>query len=109
MRQMREYDWPGNIRELEGVIQRAIISSSGPVLELADSLRRRQREEGAPLPRVLSSSISGLRKIERDHIVATLHDASWRIAGPRGAAARLGLPASTLRSKMKKLGIERPA
>jgi transcriptional regulator with GAF, ATPase, and Fis domain len=109
MRQMREYDWPGNIRELEGVIQRAIISSSGPVLELADSLRRRQQEAGAQLPRVLSSNISGLRKIERDHIVATLHDAKWKIAGPRGAAARLGLPASTLRSKMKKLGIERPA
>lgn len=107
MRQMRDYDWPGNVRELEGVIQRAIISSSGPILELAGSLSRQQKEPRAVLPQVLHSNISGLRHVERDHIVGTLQETSWKIAGPRGAAERLGIPASTLRSKMKKLGIER--
>ncbi len=107
MRQMRDYDWPGNVRELEGVIQRAIISSSGPILELAGSLGGRQKEPRAVLPQVLRSNISGLRQIECDHIVDTLQETSWKIAGPRGAAVRLGIPASTLRSKMKKLGIER--
>lgn len=109
MRQMRDYDWPGNIRELEGVVQRAIISSSGPILELAGSLSRRRDEAATDLPQVLSASISGLRHIEREHIVATLDGANWKISGSHGAAARLGVPASTLRSKMKKLGIERPA
>ncbi len=108
MRQMRDYDWPGNIRELEGVVQRAIISSSGPILELAGSLSNRNDEPRADLPLVLSSNFGDLRKIERDHIVEILHSVSWKISGASGAAARLGLPASTLRSKMKKLGIVRP-
>jgi transcriptional regulator with GAF, ATPase, and Fis domain len=108
MRHMRAYDWPGNIRELEGVVERAIISSSGPILELAGTLTRRTDETRAKLPQVLSTSFNGLRQIERDHIVETLQDTNWKISGSRGAAARLGIPASTLRSKMKKLGIERP-
>lgn len=109
MRQMRDYDWPGNIRELEGVVERAIISSTGPILELAGSLSRRRDEATPGLPRVLSASIGGLRQVEREHIVATLEDARWKISGSDGAAARLGIPASTLRSKMKKLGIQRQA
>ncbi len=116
MQQINDYPWPGNIRELEGVIQRAIISTTGPVLELAEPLivsrspsqdvsRFGNRSE---LPRVISSSVSNLHSVERDHIISTLEETGWKISGKLGAATKLGLPASTLRSKMKKLQIFRP-
>ncbi|MDJ0700765.1 MAG: helix-turn-helix domain-containing protein, partial [Woeseiaceae bacterium] len=60
------------------------------------------------LPRVISSSISELKAVEREHILTVLEESDWRISGDRGAATRLGIPPSTLRSKMKKLAIERP-
>jgi transcriptional regulator with GAF, ATPase, and Fis domain len=105
MDQLRRYDWPGNVRELEGIVQRALISSTGPVLNLAARLvsgagEDRQLEGPAP--------ISDLKLIEREHIVAVLEDAKWKISGGYGAAAKLGIPPSTLRSKMKKLSINRP-
>jgi len=106
MRQLRAYRWPGNIRELEGIVQRALISSKGPVLELAEPLISSHPDDD--IPRILSSTISDLKLVERDHIVAVLDDTRWKISGSNGAAAQLGIPPSTLRSKMKKLGIERP-
>ncbi len=108
MQQMVDYDWPGNVRELEGVIQRALISSTGPVLQLAESLPDRRRVAGGEEPRVISSSIADLTVVEREHILSILEETGWKIAGESGAAARLGIPPSTLRSKMKKLSIERP-
>jgi formate hydrogenlyase transcriptional activator len=96
------YRWPGNIRELENVIERAVILSSGPVLRLS--------------PRDLKSRITPgqnpdrhqtLEEVERNHIVKTLKDTSWVLSGPSGAAARLGLNRSTLYFRMKKLGIAR--
>ncbi len=105
MDQLRRYQWPGNVRELEGIVQRALISTTGPVLHLAESLLgdtdSHAKAQGL-------RSISDLKFIEKEHIVAVLEDAGWKIAGDAGAAARLGIPPSTLRSKMKKLSIERP-
>ena len=107
MHQLREYHWPGNVRELEGVIERAMIASNEPVLKLASQLVKSEIAQ-EPGPTVVGSSIADLRVVERDHIVSALDSCNWRISGAKGAAASLGLPPSTLRSKMKKLGIERP-
>ena len=101
MQELRNYNWPGNIRELEGVIQRALIASNNSVLELADPIAPEQDFESGTKP--------DLRSVERDHIVSVLENANWKISGEAGAAAKLGLPPSTLRSKMKKLEIARPA
>lgn len=103
MRQLRGYPWPGNIRELEGVVQRALISSQGPVLRLAHSL-----VSDSDSPQIIGSTVASLKHIERDHILSVLEEAKWRISGQKGAATKLGIPPSTLRSKMKKLSIERP-
>ena len=108
MRQLREYPWPGNVRELEGVIQRAIISSTGPVLDLADRLQKPVSSFDDGTPRILSHSIAELKSVERDHILSVLKEADWKISGSNGAASKLGIPPSTLRSKMKKLSIARP-
>ena len=108
MRQLRDYAWPGNVRELEGVLQRAIISSTGPVLDLADRLQTPKPGFDDGTPRVLSHSIAELKSVERDHILSVLEDSDWKISGTDGAASRLGMPPSTLRSKMKKLSIQRP-
>lgn len=104
MKQLERYDWPGNVRELEGVIQRALLSSSGPVLELGQPLAGRAGGERGD-----DTAAYELRQVERDHITTILDDCNWKISGSKGAAAALGVPPSTLRSKMKKLGIRRPA
>ena len=108
MQQMRDYDWPGNVRELESVIQRALIASSGPVLKLAEPLPVKKGTGHGDEPRVLSSTVADLSLVEREHILSVLEDVEWKISGDSGAAARLGIPPSTLRSKMKKLAIHRP-
>ncbi|MDJ0709961.1 MAG: sigma 54-interacting transcriptional regulator [Woeseiaceae bacterium] len=106
MGQLRSYRWPGNVRELEGIIQRALISSDGEIVELAEPLVEHVDTDDAP--RIISSTIADLKLVEREHILAVLEATNWKISGPSGAAAQLGLPPSTLRSKMKKLSIERP-
>ena len=92
------YPWPGNIRELRNVIERAMILSNSPLLQI-DRLACLE-EPRRPRPK--------LREMEREHILTTLQDTGWRVSGPNGAATRLGLKESTLRYRMKKLGIERP-
>lgn len=104
MRQLRLYPWPGNVRELEGIVQRALISSRGPVLRLAEPLI----VDKDPVHRIIGTTIADLKIVERDHILSVLDETDWRISGQLGAAAQLGIPPSTLRSKMKKLAIERP-
>jgi formate hydrogenlyase transcriptional activator len=99
------YPWPGNIRELENVIERAVILSSGPVLRLPAG------EWTAPVPVI---SLGDTRPVtladaEREHILDTLGKANWVLGGANGAAARLGMKRSTLQWKMKKLNISRPA
>ncbi len=106
MRQLRLYHWPGNIRELDGIIQRALISGTGPIVHLAESLL--PVENSDEVATIISSTIADLKLVEHDHIVGILDTVNWRISGQHGAAAKLGIPPSTLRSKMKKLGITRP-
>jgi transcriptional regulator with GAF, ATPase, and Fis domain len=109
MYQLDNYHWPGNVRELEGVIQRALISGSGTVLELGRNLGQNVAALASPVSARDISAMADLKTVERDHIVAILNDVSWKISGSAGAAAKLGMPPSTLRSKMKKLDIHRPA
>jgi len=97
------YPWPGNIRELQNLIERAVIVSPGPVLQVPlDDLR-----SGA-LPSPESGQRQTLEASERALILATLKETRWVLAGPKGAAMRLGLNRSTLAFRMKKLGIVRP-
>jgi formate hydrogenlyase transcriptional activator len=100
MQALQDYPWPGNVRELESVIERAVILCPGPVLQLADEL------ENLSLP--LSSTVRTLEEMERNQILKTLSETRWRIEGKDGAAAILGLPPSTLRARMHKLGLVRP-
>lgn len=97
------HTWPGNVRELENVIERALILSHEPVLRIDEAGSEAQGSslEAAPP--------SNLKELERRHILQTLTLAEWHIEGPDGAAARLGLPPSTLRSRMKLLGMKRPS
>jgi len=92
------YGWPGNVRELQNVIERALILSPGSTLRLAEPLSTPTR----PTP-------DRLDQIEREHILRMLERCGWRINGEGNAAAVLGLEPSTLRSRMQKLGIRRPA
>jgi len=95
------YGWPGNVRELEHVIERALILTEGEELAAADWLRQPQKAS-AP------SRIATLEEMERAHILSVLEATGWRISGARGAAEHLGVKPTTLESRMKKLGIERP-
>ena len=97
---LQNYHWPGNIRELENVLERAVINSSGPKLRLDDELRSRQMD--------LSTGQATLEAVEREHIIRILEQTNWKISGKKGAAELLGLNRSTLRARMRKLGISRP-
>lgn len=107
MEMLNSYHWPGNVRELEGLIQRAIISASGPILDASGTLIG-EKDKLAAIDAESGSPHVDLRYAERSHIEKILAEAEWVIGGTGGAAARLGIPPSTLRSKMKKLGIGRP-
>jgi len=100
---LAEYSWPGNIRELQNVIERAVIRSAGDRLEVALA----EIDEGLATPE-RRGSLRTLEEAERAHILATLKETRWILSGPRGAATRLGLNRSTLQFRMKKLGIARP-
>jgi transcriptional regulator with GAF, ATPase, and Fis domain len=98
IRKMQSYNWPGNVRELENLIERAVITSAEPELHIE-------------LPVQLSLGVGGnktLQEIDREHMLSVLKDTHWRIKGTNGAAEILGMNHSTLRDKMKKLGIKRP-
>jgi formate hydrogenlyase transcriptional activator len=114
MKALVRYQWPGNIRELQNVIERAVIVSTGPILKVALS----DLENRVPLPipedverpdgDVIENGRdmrSRLEDAERKQIVAALEKAGWVVAGPAGAAAQLGMKRSTLQSRMQKLGI----
>lgn len=98
---LEEYLWPGNIRELQNVLERAVIKSQGNVLEIAGLLETNQNQHD-PM-----ESVQTLAEMERAYILQILDKKNWKIAGDKGAATYLGLPESTLRSKMKKLNIQR--
>jgi formate hydrogenlyase transcriptional activator len=96
------YTWPGNVRELENVIERALILSHEPILRIDEHVLGSQDSSFTALPS------SGLKDLERWHILQTLTLTNWHIEGPDGAAVLLGIPPSTLRSRMKQFGMKRP-
>ncbi|HHE54591.1 MAG TPA: PAS domain S-box protein, partial [Caldithrix abyssi] len=94
------YDWPGNIRELENIIERAVIVCQGKRLEAGDWLPQKCMPAGA-------SNITKLEEVERAHILKVLESTRWQVSGEKGAAKILGLNPNTLVSRMKKLNIHR--
>ena len=102
MQRLQLYSWPGNVRELENVLERAVILAHGSALPLDDFLSLRRDTA------TLTGTPQTLAMVERLHIVQVLQAVDWTIEGPRGAAVRLGLHPSTLRSRMRQLGITRP-
>jgi formate hydrogenlyase transcriptional activator len=101
MGQLRKYSWPGNVRELANVIERAVINSRGSVLRIGEDFLTSEGEN-------LAVPVKTLEEMERDFITRTLQDVHWRIDGPQGAARVLGINPSTLRTRMGKLGIQKP-
>src|SRR3984957_6487400 len=102
MEALTRYRWPGNIRELENVIERSVILSPGPVLRLSP------RDLNSRVPPDRSADrYQTLEEVERNHILRTLKETRWILSGPTGAASRLGLNRSTLYFRMKKLGVAR--
>jgi formate hydrogenlyase transcriptional activator len=100
---LTRYDWPGNIRELQNLIERAVILSTGATLNVPVEALNGLRTTPSGLVHTQT-----LEDADRRHIVAALERANWVIAGPRGAAASLGVKRSTLQFRMRKLGIVRP-
>lgn len=99
--ELTAYSWPGNIRELENIIERAMIISQGNKLELGSPLPK-----SAKLPK--DQSLLTLEEVERSHILKALKFTNWKVSGERGAAKLLGLKRTTLEARMKKLEISRP-
>ncbi len=102
------YDWPGNVRELRNVVERAMILSPGTKLELEDSLMGHYNAARTSGRASLQQS-DNLEDAQRAHILRVLEECGWKIRGKDGAAERLGLKRTTLQSRMKKLGIQRPS
>ncbi len=102
------YAWPGNIRELENVLERAVILSNSPVLDVHLTTATTAVDATTSAPPA-GPPPATLESVERDHILAALERANWVIEGPSGAARSLDLHPNTLRSRLKKLGIRRPS
>jgi len=100
---MQRYAWPGNVRELANLIERAMILSPGPTLDVPIAELEQARSLGAP-----RNGTTTFGQLERASILSVLEEANWLIAGPRGAAARLGMKRTTLQSLIKRLEIVRP-
>ena len=101
---LTEYSWPGNVRELENFVERGVILSRGPELELPLA---ELKPSNKAAPAAASTGSATLEHAERQHIMRVLSETDWVIGGPTGAAVRLGMKRTTLQSRMKKLGIER--
>ncbi len=99
---LENYNWPGNIRELENIIERGVILSHGNRLEIGNWFRGESQREDEKRHRTLT-------EVERAHILQVLDSTRWRVSGPNGAAQILGINPQTLVSRMKKLGIQRVA
>jgi formate hydrogenlyase transcriptional activator len=117
MSALARYPWPGNIRELQNVIERAVILTTGPVLTVRSEDLRPPEHVAAPAPPAANFSIAAgvpssngkmreaLEDAERQQILAALEKSKWVVGGDEGAASRLGMKRSTLQSRMQKLGI----
>jgi transcriptional regulator with GAF, ATPase, and Fis domain len=102
MNSLTNYDWPGNIRELENVIERAIINTKGQTLHITDKLK------GPGPEKITGAQKTSLKEVEREHILKILAGCNWKIEGKGGAASILELNPSTLRGRMRRLGIKPP-
>jgi chemotaxis protein methyltransferase CheR len=102
MNTLKAAAWPGNVRELESAIERFVIQSQGLTLEIDETASGLASDDGSA-----ATDRVPLQDVERRHIIATLERLGWRVEGSGGAAEALGLPASTLRSRMKKLHVQR--
>jgi formate hydrogenlyase transcriptional activator len=98
------YPWPGNIREMQNLLERAVILSPGPALHIPPG----DLKPGPAPAEVPAGAAVTLADAEREHILGVLRETGWVLGGPKGAGARLGMARSTLQWKMKKLGISRP-
>jgi formate hydrogenlyase transcriptional activator len=117
LKQMRQYHWPGNIRELQNVIERAVILSVGPVLNVPlgeiqsrhspTAVNRDEDLDKDPGSTTRQDIRDVLEETERKHILSVLAQTNWVVAGPNGAATRLGMKRSTLQLRMRKLGLSR--
>jgi len=111
LRRLRSYHWPGNVRELENVIERAVIIARDGRLALRDvlpvtSLSPVDSKSSSKAPALRTKA--ELRRLEKETLVRALEQANWKVAGADGAAHALGIPPSTLSSRMKALHIKRP-
>jgi len=101
---LQEYEWPGNIRELQNVIERAVILSEADTFAVDETWLKREPSE---VPRLTTALSGELLQQERNIIEAALAESRGRVSGPAGAAAKLGVPTRTLDSKIKRLGIDK--
>ena len=99
---LQNYDWPGNVRELMNVIERAVITTKGNILQLVDKF-----ESQVKLQEKRNGKLGTLEDVERDHILRVLEACNWKISGADGAASILNLHPNTLRSRMEKLNIKK--
>src|SRR5579864_2076596 len=100
MNMLTQYSWPGNIRELQNLAERAVILSAGPVLKVPLTELRNRPLHAVP------KKIGTLEDAERRHITEALEATNWVVGGPKGAAALLGMKRTTLQWRMDKLGIK---
>jgi PAS domain S-box-containing protein len=101
---LQQYDWPGNVRELRNVMEQAVIQSPDHILQLPKGFADLPSEAAPP---IITNGFDSLKTVERQHIVKVLEATGWRISGAKGAATILEINPSTLRFRMKKLGIRK--
>ena len=110
VRMLQGYDWPGNVRELQNIVERAVITLRSGKLKFDLPAARLHRSRGSSPPTSKSGksilNYEDLRRIERENLVVALEQTNWRIAGRGGTAELLGINASTLRSRIKTMGIK---
>jgi chemotaxis protein methyltransferase CheR len=99
MKTLQSYTWPGNIRELQNVLERAVIGTSGNKLQLTEALNQSYLEQ--------PESFKSLRDMERDYITRVLDKTGWKVSGKNSASEILEMHRSTLRARMEKLGIKK--
>ena len=109
MKLLQDYSWPGNIRELQNVIERGVVLSQGSILKLGADLLPIEASETSiePSPTAERTASDSLEEAQRQHILQVLAKTGWVISGPSGAGAILDIHPNTLRSLMNRLGIRR--